>query len=201
MKPKWTKIGQRSWKVEQNGHALVLIKEKDGTTTVDKPQGVSPAETVARGLRWQQAKELVLVALQSPGIARTDAACEPHVGRTKARFMPVADALQVVIDLARANVILEDHADTPVLMAERERQLTAIGVLEDYAVNVVSEGRDAKPKKHWRVSCVWQEMGDYFIEADTEEEARQIALDEPLPKTSSYVDDSFEIDSISEVKE
>ena len=51
----------------------------------------------------------------------------------------------------------------------------------------------------FRVLCAWQEMGSYLIEADSEEEARLIAEDEPLPEEHSYVQGSFEIDSVEAV--
>lgn len=56
------------------------------------------------------------------------------------------------------------------------------------------------PKKTFRVRCAWQEMGDYIIKADNEEEARVIAEDASLPKKSSFVAGSFEIDSVEEIK-
>jgi hypothetical protein len=42
-------------------------------------------------------------------------------------------------------------------------------------------------------------MGSYLLEADSEEEARVIAEDAPLPDEHSYVQGSFEIDSVEAV--
>jgi hypothetical protein len=46
------------------------------------------------------------------------------------KFMDIAEALQIVLDLAKANVI-----DDPEMEDERERQLSAIDIVEDMAVN------------------------------------------------------------------
>lgn len=43
-------------------------------------------------------------------------------------------------------------------------------------------------------------MGKTFVEADSLEEAKRIALDAPLPNNSNYLDDSFEIVDESEIK-
>ena len=45
-------------------------------------------------------------------------------------YMDIADALQIVIDLAKQNVIDENE-----MPEEHERQTVAIGVVEDMAVN------------------------------------------------------------------
>ena len=50
--------------------------------------------------------------------------------------------------------------------------------------------------KVFRVSVVWQMMGSYTIEAETEEEAkaRVFNADMPLPENGAYLEDSIEID-------
>ena len=50
--------------------------------------------------------------------------------------------------------------------------------------------------KVFRVSVVWQMMGRYTIEAETEEEAKAKAFDadRPLPENGAYLEDSIEID-------
>lgn len=44
--------------------------------------------------------------------------------------MDIADALQIVIDLAKQNVVNESE-----MPDEHERQIEAIGIVEDMAVN------------------------------------------------------------------
>ena len=49
--------------------------------------------------------------------------------------------------------------------------------------------------KKYRVPCDWRVCGTLFIEAESEEEARRIALAEAkLPADSEYLDDSFHVD-------
>jgi hypothetical protein len=45
-------------------------------------------------------------------------------------YMDIADALQIVLDLARQNIV--DERDMP---EEHHRQMLACGVVEDMAVN------------------------------------------------------------------
>ena len=51
-------------------------------------------------------------------------------------------------------------------------------------------------KKTFIIPCSWQMCGTYHIQAETLEQALQIADDSPLPKEydSSFIDGSFEID-------
>ena len=55
--------------------------------------------------------------------------------------------------------------------------------------------------KVFRVSVVWQMMGRYTIEAETEEEAkaRVFDADRPLPENGAYLDESIEIDECEEM--
>jgi hypothetical protein len=56
-------------------------------------------------------------------------------------------------------------------------------------------------KKIYAIPCVWTVMGKTFVEADSLEEAKRIALEAaPLPNNSNYLDDSFEIVDESEIK-
>jgi hypothetical protein len=48
--------------------------------------------------------------------------------------MDIAEALQIVLDLARQNIIDFDHEDDD-LNAERAKQTEAIKIVEDMAVN------------------------------------------------------------------
>lgn len=50
--------------------------------------------------------------------------------------MDTAEALQIVLDLARQNVIEDDD-----LQDERDRQLEAIAIIEDLAVNEYGDDR------------------------------------------------------------
>jgi hypothetical protein len=51
-------------------------------------------------------------------------------------------------------------------------------------------------KKRYKIPCVWQVYGFAYIEADSLDEAAEIAESDmtPLPENSSYVDGSFEVD-------
>lgn len=55
--------------------------------------------------------------------------------------------------------------------------------------------------KQFRIPLVWQMYGHLWVDAETEEEAKQIALDSetPLPE-GNYVDDSIQIDDICEIE-
>ncbi len=55
--------------------------------------------------------------------------------------------------------------------------------------------------KQFRIQLVWQMYGRLWVDAETEEEAKQIALDSetPLPE-GNYVDDSIQIDDICEIE-
>ena len=55
--------------------------------------------------------------------------------------------------------------------------------------------------KQFRITLVWQMYGHLWVDAETEEEAKQIALDSetPLPE-GNYVDDSIQIDDICEIE-
>ena len=54
--------------------------------------------------------------------------CHPSVTQRSNPAMSIADALQIILDLAKQNVIaLEDHAD------EHHRQMEAIAIIEDLA--------------------------------------------------------------------
>lgn len=56
--------------------------------------------------------------------------------------------------------------------------------------------------KTYRVPITWKMCSNYYIEAESEEEAIMIAEDLPLPEHGEYLTDSFEIDmdDISEQK-
>jgi hypothetical protein len=47
-------------------------------------------------------------------------------------------------------------------------------------------------KKKWAVEVMWSVGGTVFVEAETEEEARELAVEAPLPKNGDYMDGSFE---------
>jgi len=48
--------------------------------------------------------------------------------------------------------------------------------------------------KKWNIAAVWQMYGTYDVYADTLEEAKNIAIDLPLPDDKDYLSDSFKID-------
>jgi hypothetical protein len=48
--------------------------------------------------------------------------------------------------------------------------------------------------KTYRVPVTWEVCADYYIEANSEEEAIKIAEDLPLPEYGEYLTDSFKID-------
>ena len=48
--------------------------------------------------------------------------------------------------------------------------------------------------KTYRVPITWKMCSDYYIEANSEAEAINIAKDLPLPEHGEYLTDSFEID-------
>lgn len=50
-------------------------------------------------------------------------------------FVDVADAFQIVLELARQNIIDKSECITKELEQERERQIEACNVIEDLAVN------------------------------------------------------------------
>ena len=56
-------------------------------------------------------------------------------------------------------------------------------------------------KKTYSIPLVWQMGGRVSVKADSEDEAREIALgpDCPLPK-GYYIDDSAEVDDIAEIE-
>ncbi len=47
--------------------------------------------------------------------------------------------------------------------------------------------------RNFRIPCSWQQYGVYEIQAETLEDAIDIAEDEALPDRSSYIEDSFTI--------
>ena len=49
--------------------------------------------------------------------------------------MDIADALQIVIELAKQNKLSQQEANENDLQEERKRQLEAIAIVEDMAVN------------------------------------------------------------------
>jgi len=55
--------------------------------------------------------------------------------------MKVIDALQLVIEMARANELSNKEADTDEFLEEAVKQKVAIDTVEDFAVNVVAEDR------------------------------------------------------------
>lgn len=60
--------------------------------------------------------------------------------------------------------------------------------------------RKGSDMKTYRVDCLWQMTGTYTFEAAAEEEAVEKANAAPLPDDSSYLDGSFEIVCVEEVK-
>lgn len=49
--------------------------------------------------------------------------------------------------------------------------------------------------KEFKIHCSWRVCGTLYIQAETLEEAEEIALTEsPLPIESEYLDDSFTLD-------
>lgn len=48
--------------------------------------------------------------------------------------------------------------------------------------------------KTYRVPVTWEVCSDYYIKANSEEEAIEIAYELPLPEYSEYLTDSFKID-------
>jgi hypothetical protein len=55
--------------------------------------------------------------------------------------------------------------------------------------------------RKYRIPLVWQEYGHVWVEAESEAEAIRIALglDCPLPE-GNYVDDSVQLDDITEIE-
>jgi hypothetical protein len=51
--------------------------------------------------------------------------------------------------------------------------------------------------KIFKIQVVWQVTGTLEIEADSLEDAIELAYEKDLPKRSEYVDDSFKIDKDS----
>ena len=51
----------------------------------------------------------------------------------------------------------------------------------------------------YNVTCSWSYAAVIEIEADSEEEAAQIAMDDELPE-GNYVGDSFQVDFIEEAQ-
>ena len=56
-------------------------------------------------------------------------------------------------------------------------------------------------KKEYRIPLVWSMWGAAYIVAESEEQAKEIALgpDTPLPE-GTYVDDSIEVDDGTEIE-
>lgn len=52
--------------------------------------------------------------------------------------------------------------------------------------------------KTWKIPVVWQEMGTVVVEANTLEEAIEIARDDdgiiPIPDDGTFIDGSWEVD-------
>lgn len=55
--------------------------------------------------------------------------------------------------------------------------------------------------KYFRVPLVWQMYGHVWVEAETEEEAIELALGDevPLPE-GNYIDDSVEVDDLCPIE-
>ena len=64
------------------------------------------------------------------------------------KMMSVEDVFEIVLALAQDNIISESEVmqDEEVLRPMRVQQQMACDVIEDYVVNVVSEGRDVESK-------------------------------------------------------
>ena len=54
-------------------------------------------------------------------------------------------------------------------------------------------------KKQFKIDCTWSMYGTYYITADSEDDARQIAKELPLPDDGYYLDDSFVIDEVTQL--
>lgn len=54
--------------------------------------------------------------------------------------------------------------------------------------------------KVYKIPCVWQMWGILRVKAKTLEEATRLAIEEyPCPANGHYIEDSFEIDTASEL--
>ena len=54
---------------------------------------------------------------------------------------------------------------------------------------------ERSPKKEtYRIPCSWECYGEVKVEAETLQEAVEIAYEGPLPWSHEYVDGSFEVD-------
>lgn len=59
------------------------------------------------------------------------------MSRFKQEFMTLEDALEVVLDIARKNIIPFEGCITSELFLKRNKQLNAIFTIEDFLINVV----------------------------------------------------------------
>lgn len=67
-----------------------------------------------------------------------DQKIKAHTGRedeNPPNYMTMQNALEIVLELARDNMLTEEFGDDERLIKEAERQQTAINVVEDYFVN------------------------------------------------------------------
>ena len=69
--------------------------------------------------------------------------------------MKLEDAIEMVLELARENILTEGDARDNGIETERNRQFDACNTLEDFAVNILAEERvnfpeeeEGKPCKH-----------------------------------------------------
>ena len=57
--------------------------------------------------------------------------------RRRRKTMRIEDAIEIVMSLARENVLEERQCDDEQMVADRLEQLEAIGTVEDFFTNVV----------------------------------------------------------------
>jgi len=57
--------------------------------------------------------------------------------KRKRKTMRIEDAIEIVMSLARENVLEERQCDDEQMVADRLEQLEAIGTVEDFFTNVV----------------------------------------------------------------
>jgi hypothetical protein len=61
--------------------------------------------------------------------------------------MKLEDAIEMVLELARENILTEGDARDNGIETERNRQFDACNTLEDFAVNILDEGRVYFPEE------------------------------------------------------
>lgn len=56
-------------------------------------------------------------------------------------MMKIEEAIEIVLELAKENILTEGDAKDNDLGNERNKQVNACETVEDFAVNVIAEGR------------------------------------------------------------